>query len=57
MLYDKNTKMQNSVHAFAEALILKWTKAFGEGYVLSINQVKLKLLTVVNDYHNKVYIE
>ena len=49
--------MQNCVHAYSEALILKWTKAFGEGYVLTKKQVKQNLLTVVNDYYKKVYIE
>ena len=53
----KSQKMQNYVHAYAEALILQLTKAFGEGYVLTIKQVKQKLLTVVNDYYSKVYKE
>ena len=34
-------------------LISKWTKAFGEGYVISKTLVKRKLLLVVNDYFKK----
>ena len=29
----KSQKMQNCVHAYSEAPILQWTKAFGEGYL------------------------
>ena len=48
--------MQDCISAYSEALNLQWTKAFGEGYV-SKTQVKRNLLTVVNDYFNKVYAE
>ena len=51
----KSQKMKNCVHAYATALILQWSKAFGEEYVLKIKQVQSKLLTVVNDYYSKVY--
>ena len=53
----KSQKMKNCVHAYATALILQWTKAFGEEYVLKIRQVKQKLLSEVNDYFSKVYKE
>lgn len=35
----------------------KWTKALGEGYVLSKSQVKQDLSIVVNDYFNKRAIQ
>ena len=53
----KSQKMKNCVKAYATALILQWTKAFGEEYVLKIKQVQSKLLTVVNNYFSKVYKE
>ena len=53
----KSQKMKNCVHAYATALILQWTKAFGDEYVLKIIPVKQKFLSVVNDYFSKVYKE
>ena len=50
-------KMQGCIRAYSQALILKWTEAFGEEHVLSKKQVKLNLLAVVNNYHSKVYKE
>ena len=44
------------VQQMLKILIAKWTKAYGEKYVLSITQVKQNLLTVVYDHFNKVYV-
>ena len=38
-------------------LISKWTKAFGEGYVISKTKVKRNLLALVNDYFKKVHLK
>ena len=47
----KLKKMQNCVFAYLKALNLHWTKAFDEGYIISITKVKQNLLVkVVNDY-------
>ena len=48
-------KMEDCIYAYSQALILQWTKAFGEGYVLAISNVKQNLLIVVSDYYNRVY--
>ena len=53
----QSQKMKNCVKAYATALILQWTKAFGDEYVLKIIPVKQKFLSVVNDYFSKVYKE
>ena len=44
------------VQQMLKILIVKWTKAHGERYVLSITQVKQDLLTAVYDHFNKVYV-
>ena len=50
-------KMGDCVQAYSEALVLQWTKAFGEGYVLTKTSVKKSLLKIVYDYYNRVYVE
>ena len=49
--------MGNCVQAYSEALILQWTKACGEGYVLTKTNVKNNLLKIVYDYNNRVDLE
>ena len=50
MLYPKLEKDAISVSSYSKALNLHWTKAFGEGYIISKTKVKQNLLVVVIDY-------
>ena len=45
--------MQDCVSAYSKTLNLHWTKAFGEGYIISKAEVKTKLVNGSNQLLEK----
>ena len=53
----ESEKKKDCISSYADALIVTWTKAFGEAHVKKKENIIVKVKQVVNHYNNHVFIE
>ena len=49
--------MNKVISAYPKGLVLRWEKSFGSEHVMGRSQIEKKIIALVKDFSNKVYLK